>query len=256
MKACKQCGKRIPARMIVNGIRRNLKGRKYCFECSPFGQHNTTQLDGRKQKQCKECGKTFCTQRQTSCPACNYQRRRDIREKKIYSITGTDCWYCGYDRGYEARAVLEFHHVNSETKKFNVSSREIATLKWDKVITEAKKCVLLCARCHREEQIGIIKKEEIDKIYKEKWDTIIVDTTVPIIIRRQKIAKICPICAKAHFRKTYCSLKCAMKSRRKFEINKEMLEKLIQEKTYEAIGREYNVSGNAVKKRCRLFGLV
>ena len=53
MKACKQCGKRIPARMIVNGIRRNLKGRKYCFECSPFGQHNTTQLDGRKQKQCK-----------------------------------------------------------------------------------------------------------------------------------------------------------------------------------------------------------
>jgi Zn finger protein HypA/HybF involved in hydrogenase expression len=42
---------------------------------------------------------------------------------------------------------------------------------------------------------------------------------------------------------------------RKFEIKKEDLEKLVWEKPMIQIGKDFNVSGNAIKKRCRLMGI-
>ena len=44
MITCQKCKKEFPFLVIVNGVRRNLSSRKFCLECSPFGQRNTSVL--------------------------------------------------------------------------------------------------------------------------------------------------------------------------------------------------------------------
>lgn len=92
----------------------------------------------------------------------------------VYSTVGTACWYCGYDKGIKASRVLDFHHVDPAKKEFNISAREITMLKWERIIIEIKKCVLLCCRCHREEQIGLINSSEILSIYNKRWSELTV----------------------------------------------------------------------------------
>lgn len=44
MPICKNCGRKFPARIKIDGKTRLLTKRKYCLVCSPFGEHNTYQL--------------------------------------------------------------------------------------------------------------------------------------------------------------------------------------------------------------------
>ena len=50
MKNCAICKKEFPSWIKIDGKYRNLKNRKYCFECSPFGKHNTVKLEGYSHK--------------------------------------------------------------------------------------------------------------------------------------------------------------------------------------------------------------
>jgi len=49
---------------------------------------------------------------------------------------------------------LEFHHLNPEEKEINFGSN--TNLGWGAVKEELKKCILVCANCHREIHYGII----------------------------------------------------------------------------------------------------
>ena len=71
-------------------------------------------------------------------------RRKKLKEEAI-KISGGKCSVCGYDRCLSA---LEFHH-NHENKEGHVSTF-IKKGSRQKVLKEAKKCILLCANCHRE----------------------------------------------------------------------------------------------------------
>lgn len=54
----------------------------------------------------------------------------------------------------------------------------------------------------------------------------------------------------------YCSAKCSSNSQRKFNINKEELENmLLTTPNYTEIAKELGVTGNAIKKRCKVLGL-
>ena len=70
-------------------------------------------------------------------------RERSIKFK--LSIGGK-CCKCGYCNNL---AALEFHHLRD--KKFVLSSNAFKSYSDDVILEEAKKCVLLCANCHREE---------------------------------------------------------------------------------------------------------
>ncbi len=78
------------------------------------------------------------------------KRRKKIRLLAIQSLGG-QCNICGYGRCYEA---LDFHHRNSKTKEFGISQDGL-TRSWKRVKKELKKCILLCANCHREVHVGI-----------------------------------------------------------------------------------------------------
>ena len=47
---CKKCNNLIPYRVVVDGVQRNLKNRKFCLSCSPFGKHNTKDITKTSQK--------------------------------------------------------------------------------------------------------------------------------------------------------------------------------------------------------------
>lgn len=56
---------------------------------------------------------------------------------------------------------LDFHHIDSSQKSFDIGKqfhiKAIGT-----IINEIKKCVVLCANCHRKVHAGIIRLEDYD----------------------------------------------------------------------------------------------
>jgi hypothetical protein len=173
-KRCAKCGNAIPNRVKIDGKSRVIKNRKYCLECSPFGEHNTKKLhrkdvpNGTESKICKSCGNEFSTKGQVLCGSCQYKKQLAKRYEKVYGIVGTACWKCNYDKGMVGTPMLDFHHVDPKQKCFNVSRREIAAMKWDRVLKEMKKCVLLCCRCHREHHAGFVSDKEVNSLH-DKW---------------------------------------------------------------------------------------
>ena len=77
----------------------------------------------------------------------------------IIKAMGNKCQICGYSKCISA---LEFHHLNKDEKE-----GQLAKMKsWEKAYSEAKKCILLCALCHREVHFGATS---IPSIY-QKFD--------------------------------------------------------------------------------------
>ena len=77
--------------------------------------------------------------------AAVHKRRKKIRQMAV-EYKGGKCERCGYNRYIEA---LEFHHLDSTKKDFNVSQHGY-TRSWERVVKELEKCIMLCANCHRE----------------------------------------------------------------------------------------------------------
>ena len=105
-KICKNCGKEFETWIEIDGIKRNLKSRKFCLECSPFGKHNTKSnivnivnignignivntLDYGRCKNCnkvlKAYGRVYCNQK------CKYEfaYKNYIRRWKNHEVDGT-----------------------------------------------------------------------------------------------------------------------------------------------------------------------
>lgn len=78
----------------------------------------------------------------------NYDRVKSHRQKiktKSIEYKGGKCQKCGYDK---CEWALDFHHLNSEEKDFNIA--RYGTLSWEKIKKELDKCIMVCANCHRE----------------------------------------------------------------------------------------------------------
>lgn len=168
-KICPNCGGNVPKFVIIDGKKHNSQRRKYCLKCSPFGDHNTSKLEvrklaGKKTKNCTNCGKEH-DQKANLCFMCYSRHRLKLRLEKVQSIVGDVCWICGYDKTWRN---ICFHHIDPKTKLFCLTSREL-TLKWDRVLTEMKKCILVCANCHGEIHEGLINEQAVSDIWSEKW---------------------------------------------------------------------------------------
>src|SRR5579863_5528237 len=81
----------------------------------------------------------------------NVQRWRKNKIRKLKELFGGKCSICGYNRCWRA---LEFHHTNPEDKSFAICSEGL-TYSWARLLAEAKKCILICANCHREVEDGL-----------------------------------------------------------------------------------------------------
>ena len=83
------------------------------------------------------------------CRACRaeYRAERRRRVKRILiAEAGGHCVRCGYAG---SPAALQFHHVDPETKAFNLSAEGVGG-SLSAAREEAAKCLLMCANCHAE----------------------------------------------------------------------------------------------------------
>ena len=76
-------------------------------------------------------------------------RRRKVKEILVDEAGGR-CVACGYG---DCVGVLQFHHLDPSTKRFHLG-REGVTRSIERARAEARKCVLLCANCHAEVELG------------------------------------------------------------------------------------------------------
>lgn len=127
------CGQVIPFTCVIEGKRRNLKNRKFCLTCSPFGLHNTRDISLPRPDPMERFHR--------------YQEReRRERKAKLVELLGSQCCSCGYRK---CIAAFEFHHRAPSQKQFPLSKENLLR-KWPLLLAEAEKCDLYCANCHRE----------------------------------------------------------------------------------------------------------
>lgn len=111
---------------------------KNCTICSKL-------LSGRQSKFCSK----ECKQKDINLRHQNYSNQGDRGMKnkiKLLNLLGGKCTKCGYNKNYSA---LCFHHTRD--KLFQLDVRKCSNTKWDSLIEEANKCILLCHNCHMEE---------------------------------------------------------------------------------------------------------
>jgi len=72
-------------------------------------------------------------------------KKRSKENRGILKILKSNgCAICGYNKCDRA---LEFHHVNPKDKKYLIRAAEMGR---EDLAEEIRKCILLCANCHRE----------------------------------------------------------------------------------------------------------
>jgi len=106
-------------------------------------KHGRTEfiVEGRGYSRCRQCRSNAVT------------KNRQMRKQQLIEHFGGKCQVCGYDR---CPAALDFHHLNRKEKEFSISRSGVCR-SWKRMLAEAEKCVLVCCRCHREIECGLVE---------------------------------------------------------------------------------------------------
>jgi hypothetical protein len=116
----------------------------------------------KKLKKCKYCNKYYPENdfgialtikdrvyRRKKCRDCYRKTKKELQQKYRLWIdkykTEKKCCKCGID-DYR---VLEFHHKNGSEKEFSVGEISTKGYGLKKIEKELKKCLVICANCHR-----------------------------------------------------------------------------------------------------------
>ena len=99
------------------------------------------------------------------CPNCHRSRhaaeaapathrvvelRRETKRRAVNALGGR-CGGCG---GLHVAAAFDLHHIDGKEKSFGLADGGI-NRRWDVVLAELGKCILLCANCHAEVHAGL-----------------------------------------------------------------------------------------------------
>lgn len=144
--------------------------------------------------------------------------------------------------------VFDFHHIDPSEKVFGLGGLRANAKSWKKVVIELRKCVMMCANCHRLTHSQGLKIPKGAKRFNEVYTD---------YKRSQRRIRFCSACRGEIDRhnKEYCSQECYNKSKRKFKLSSKELEKLVWEKPSVHIAKQFGVSDVAVAKRCKKLGI-
>ncbi len=110
-----------------------------------------------RHKQCKQCYKqkrSESWQKYYYKHGNKYRHRAISRNRKIKDnlkkqmlsyLQDKCCVSCGI----EDSRVLEFDHIDPDSKSASISRLINSTTNWDNVLQEINKCQILCANCHK-----------------------------------------------------------------------------------------------------------
>lgn len=179
---------------------------------------------------------------QSWCKTCTKKKqalRWRQRKLKAIELFGGQCQRCGYDKNF---AALHFHHKSDDK---NGQPHMALRWKWERTIEELKKCILVCANCHAE------LHNPQDVLHPSEPTNQAVMNLGGLQATDQ-----CKNCGTDVYGTECCSDACAKFIRRKVtRPSASELEALIATMPLEAIGRKYGVSGVAVKKWVKFYGI-
>lgn len=140
-KRCGNCGREFAAGVSIDGKVRMLYRRRFCFDCSPFGAHNSS---SRPPGNLSADALAWHRRRRRSETTYKSQKKRRKQAKaELVEAFGGRCVDCGYSGSVVA---LEFHHRDPSTKSFSIGTASVSR---ERLWAEAAKCDLVCANCHR-----------------------------------------------------------------------------------------------------------
>ena len=175
------------------------------------------------------------------------KKHRNLTKKRIIYVMGGKCQYCGYNK---CQSALELHHINKTEKDFSIA--ESTNKSWEIICNELKKCVLVCANCHREIHEGMIKQEIVSSFDELKAKEINED----INNFKEKTINYCIDCGKQiDIKAKRCEFCGHLARRKQIRPTREELKKLIREETFTQIGRDYGVTDNTIRKWCKAVNL-
>ena len=172
---------------------------------------------------------------------------RQKRKRDLISLYGGKCSLCGYNKSIKA---LEFHHIKPQDKKYALGTGNCHKLQDD--LTEAKKCLLVCANCHREIHDGFYNDVNLFD-YQKINNQIEIEK---LSISKNLFCKDCGVQITIYSKSGYCN-SCAQKHRAKVQNkpSREELKSLIRTLPFLKIATIYNVSDNAIRKWCDKYSL-
>ena len=175
---------------------------------------------------------------------CNHVKKR---KKDLASLFGGKCCICGFDAFQEA---LEFHHIDPSIKSFGLTDSTAVTKALEKQLEEARKCVLLCANCHRGVHAGYLELPKgAEYFFNEK-------RAQELIEEKQRKIYRCERCGVEITHKANLCAECASLASRKVDRpSREELKALIREKPFTHIAKDYSVTDNAIRRWCDSYGL-
>ena len=160
MKICTVCNDQFSTKSIViDGKMRNLQNRTKCLNCLPFGSSNYNKKSAIEVRSAAaEKAKKYYHNYKLINGIDPIADRRYERKKQIIDALGGKCQLCGYSK---AQRNLVFHHVFD--KEHEASSR-FFQYAIERIITEIKKCVLVCHNCHGEIHDHLIAQSVIENL--------------------------------------------------------------------------------------------
>ena len=119
-----------------------LTGVKMCNHCNEIKRYDEFYKTARgyPRAYCKECmnGGLYMDKEKHRAREIN---KRKARRKQLIEMLGGKCEQCGTIDN------LEFDHLDPSQKLFTIGAK--MNNDWDTLVVEAKKCRLLCSKCHR-----------------------------------------------------------------------------------------------------------
>ena len=136
-KNCTECGESDKAVLEFHHLDPATKS--FCI-ANGISHYSLTRL----QQEVAKCG-VICSNCHLRKHATNSKGRNWIKKQKVLDSIGIH--HCDHCLNSDIR-VLVFHHVKPANKIFSIS-KGWSTLDIDALVTEARKCQVLCQNCHR-----------------------------------------------------------------------------------------------------------
>lgn len=164
--------------------------------------------------------------------------RRRTKQRMVAAFGGI----CGKCKEEFPQEVFEFHHLNPDEKDFGLGSIRSNCISWERIVQELRKCIMLCANCHRLIEYGHSEVPENAQRFNESY------LNYKKIEEKLKYDR-CK-CGKQKLKKQkYCSKECANSYSRKVEWpTKKELKSLLRNNSLNKVGQMYGVTHGAVKK--------
>lgn len=150
---------------------------------------------------------------------------------------GGKCQCCNYNA---CSSALAFHHIDPSQKDLGFGTVRATPKKWESVVNELRKCILVCHNCHSEIHAGM---RELPENYVKFDETY---ASLDKIIEYDN----CPQCgSKKQINKKFCGQKCSYLHKRKVDWDKVDVLVMLKKHSISELEDMWGISNAAIYKR-------